>query len=201
MIKSKKRFSVSLMAALTLMAAGVAGFAQRHFMLSNVARPEVKMQLSAAVERESGAVPLSKDTVVNLGDVLDWTITAENDGNGAAVEYKAVAHIPRGTTFVADSAKADGAKAFYSNDGGKSYSRQPMIEEKQADGSSRFAYSRNPAPPISNEDYYEEPKNICEPSGFARADCFGDRRCAFSANCSADARWHFDFEPGQRNLF
>ena len=142
MIKSKKRFSVSLMAALTLLVAGAAGFAQRHFMLSNVARPEVKMQLSAAVERESGAVPLSNDTVVNRGDVLDWTIASENDGNGAAVEYRAVAHIPRGTTFVADSAKADGANAFYSIDSGKSYSRQPMIEEKQADGSSK----RVPAP-------------------------------------------------------
>ena len=129
MIKSKKRFSVSLMAALTLLVAGAAGFAQRHFMLSNVARPEVKMQLSAAVERESGAVPLSKDTVVSSGDMLDWSITSEND-------------IPRGTTFVADSAKADGANAFYSIDSGKSYSRQPMIEEKQADGSSK----RVPAP-------------------------------------------------------
>ncbi len=130
MIKSKKRFSVSLMAALTLMAAGVAGFAQRHFMLSNVARPEVKMQLSAAVERESGAVPLSKDTVVNLGDVLDWTITAENDGNGAAVEYKAVA-------------------------------RQPMIEEKQADGSSK----RVPAPVSSYTDVRYEWADPLAPGG------------------------------------
>jgi len=71
MIKSKKQFGVSLMAALTLMIAGAAVFAQRHFMLSNAARREVKMQLSAAVERGSDAVPLSKDTVVNPGDVLD----------------------------------------------------------------------------------------------------------------------------------
>ena len=74
--------------------------------------------------------------------MLDWTITSENDGNGAAVEYKAVAHIPRGTTFVVDSAKGDGAMAFYSIDGGKSYSPQPMIEEKQPNGSSK----RVPAP-------------------------------------------------------
>ncbi len=143
MIKSKKRFSVCLMAALTLMAAGAAGFAQRHFMLSNAARPDVKLQLSAAVEREAGAVKLSKDTVVKSGEVLDWTITSENDGNAAAVEYKAVAHIPPGTTFVDGSAKSDGAaKAFFSIDGGKSYSQQPMIEEKHADGSSK----RVPAP-------------------------------------------------------
>ena len=139
MIKSKKSFSVSLMAALTMMIAGAAGFAQRHFMLSNATRPDVKMRLSAAVERDSGAVPLSKETVVNPGDVLDWTITSENDGNAQAVEYKAVGHIPRGTTFVAKSAKADGAaNALYSIDGGKSYSPQPLIEEKQADGSTKW---------------------------------------------------------------
>ena len=50
--------------------------------------------------------------------------------------------IPRGTEFVADSAKADGAKAVFSIDGGKSYSPQPTIEEKQADGSVK----RKPAP-------------------------------------------------------
>jgi uncharacterized repeat protein (TIGR01451 family) len=142
MMKSKKRFSAALMAALTLMVAGAAGFAQRHFMLSNAARPEVKMQLAGMVERESALVALDKATVVSQGEILDWTITSENSGNAAALDYKAVGHIPRGTTFIADSAKADGAKALYSIDGGKSYSVQPMIEVKQADGSIK----RVPAP-------------------------------------------------------
>jgi len=141
MMKSKKRFSVLLMAVLTLKVAGAAGFAQRHFMLANAARPEVKMQLSAAVERDS-LVPLDNKTVVNPGEILDWTIASENSGNAAALEYKTVGHIPPGTTFVADSAKADGAKTVYSIDGGKSYSAQPMIEVKQADGSVK----RVPAP-------------------------------------------------------
>ena len=142
MMKSKKRFSAALMAALTLMVAGAAGFAQRHFMLSNAARPEVKMQLAGMVERESALVALDKATVVSQGEILDWTITSENSGNAAALDYKAVGHIPQGTTYVADSAKADGAKALYSIDGGKSYSAQPMIEVKQADGSIK----RVPAP-------------------------------------------------------
>ncbi len=51
-------------------------------------------------------------------------------------------HIPRGTTFIAESAKADGARTVYSIDGGKSYSAQPTIEEKQADGS----FKQVPAP-------------------------------------------------------
>jgi len=142
MMKSKKRFSALLMAVLTLMVAGAAGFAQRHFMLANAARPEVKMQLSAAVERDSALVALDKTTVVKPGEILDWTITSENSGNAPALEYKTVGHIPQGTTFVADSAKAEGAKAVYSIDGGKSYSAQPTIEVKQADGSVK----RVPAP-------------------------------------------------------
>lgn len=142
MLKSKKKLTVLSMAVLTLMVAGVAGFAQRHFMLANAARPEVKVQLAGAVERDSKLMPLDKSTVVNPGEILDWTINAENSGNAAALEYKTVGHIPRGTEFVAGSAKADGAKAVFSIDGGKSYSPQPMIDEKQADGSIK----RVPAP-------------------------------------------------------
>src|SRR5713226_3073930 len=135
MMKSKKKVVAIGVATLTLLVVGVAGFAQKHFMLSNAARPQVKILLAGAVERDSALVPLDKATVVNPGEILDWKITSENDGNAAAFAYKTVGHIPRGTTFVADSAKADGAKALYSIDGGKSYSAQPMIEVKQADGS------------------------------------------------------------------
>jgi len=142
MLKSKKRIGVLFVAALTLMVFGVAGFAQKHFMLAAAARPEVKIQLAGAVERDSSAVLLEKSTVVNPGEILDWTITSENSGNAAANEYKAVGHVPSGTTYVSDSAKADGAKALFSIDGGKSYSAQPMIEVKQADG----AVKRVPAP-------------------------------------------------------
>ena len=142
MFKSKKKLSALLMAVCTLMVAGAAGFAQRHFMLANAARPEVKVQLAAAVERDSKLMPLDKSTVVNPGELLDWTINAENTGNAAALEYKTVGHIPKGTEFIQGSAKADGAKTVFSIDGGKSYSPQPTIEEKQADGSVK----RVPAP-------------------------------------------------------
>ena len=144
MLKSKKKLSALLMAVLTLMVAGAAaaGFAQRHFMMANAAKPEVTVKLAGAVERDSKLMPLDKSTVVNPGEILDWTINAENSGNAAALEYKAVGHIPRGTEFVAGSAKADGAKTVFSIDGGKSYSPQPMIEEKQPDGSVK----RVPAP-------------------------------------------------------
>ncbi|HJZ80747.1 MAG TPA: hypothetical protein VKD91_10390 [Pyrinomonadaceae bacterium] len=140
-MKSRKKISAGL-AVFVLMVAGAAGFAQRHFMLANAARPEVNVQLAGAVERDSKLMPLEKSTVVNPGEILDWTINAENTGNAAALEYKTVGHIPRGTELVADSARADGARTLFSIDGGKSFSPQPMIEEKQADGSTK----RVPAP-------------------------------------------------------
>ena len=40
MLKSKKRIGVLFVAALTLLVFGVAGFAQKHFMLAKAARPE-----------------------------------------------------------------------------------------------------------------------------------------------------------------
>ena len=133
-IKSKKKFAALFVAVLSLLVLGVAGFAQKHYLIA-AGRPVVAVQLSGVVERDSALMEFAKAGPVKPGEVLDWTITSENSGNAAALEYKAVGHIPRGTTFVADSAKADGSgKVVYSIDGGKSYSAQPMIEEKQADG-------------------------------------------------------------------
>jgi uncharacterized repeat protein (TIGR01451 family) len=118
---------------------GVAGFAQRHFAIAAAAvpaRPEVKVLLAAVVERDNSLVPVEKAQIVKTGEILDWTISSENSGNAAALEYKTVGRIPAGTTFVAGSAKADGSsKVSYSIDGGKSYAAAPMIDEKQADGS------------------------------------------------------------------
>jgi len=142
MLKSKKKFAAISAATLSLLMLGAGAFAQKHFMLANALRPDVKVQLSGSVKRESANVPLEKSTVVNPGEILDWTMTSENDGNAAALNYKAVGHIPHGTQFVAGSAKAEGAFAVYSIDGGKSYSPQPTIDEKQADGSIK----RVPAP-------------------------------------------------------
>jgi uncharacterized repeat protein (TIGR01451 family) len=134
MFTSKKKFAALAVATVALFTLGVAGFAQKHFMLG-APRPEVKVQLSAMVERNSALAPLEKAAAVKPGEILDWTIASENTGNAAALAYKAVGHIPHGTEFVAGSAKADGAKAVYSIDNGKSFSDKPMIDEKQPDGS------------------------------------------------------------------
>lgn len=134
MFKSKKKIAALTMAMFSLLAVTAVGFAQRHQLMAALARPEVKVQLSAAVERDAELVPLEKASAVKPGEVLDWTVISENSGNAAAHDYKAVARIPRGTEFVAGSAKADGARAVYSIDNGKSFSDKPMVDEKQADG-------------------------------------------------------------------
>jgi uncharacterized repeat protein (TIGR01451 family) len=133
MFNSKKKIAALTLATLSLLAVTAVGFAQRH-LISAIARPEVKVQLSATVERDSELVPLEKASAVRPGEVLDWTILSENSGNAAAHDYKTVARIPRGTEFIAGSAKAEGAKAVYSIDNGKSFSDKPTVEEKQADG-------------------------------------------------------------------
>lgn len=141
--KKAKRLIIGLVAGLLLVSSAVA-FANNggSFGFAN-ARPQINVTLSGMVERDKEKLQLNKVDSVKPGEVLHWTITSENDGDGDAKDYKAVGKIPAGTVFVAGSAKAEGAAAVtYSIDGGKTFSKQPMIEEKQADGSVKLV----PAP-------------------------------------------------------
>jgi uncharacterized repeat protein (TIGR01451 family) len=141
-MKAKKKLRGVLVSGLFLLLATGAVIAQRHYLLANAARPEVKVDLIGSVERDSKVMTLDKATAVRPGEVLTWTVDAVNIGSAPALEYRAITHIPRGTEYVKDSAQAEGASALYSIDGGKSFSPQPMIEQKQADGSVKLT----PAP-------------------------------------------------------
>jgi uncharacterized repeat protein (TIGR01451 family) len=144
MTKLRRRFRALPLAALVLLVVGGVGvFAQRNYMIREAGQPEVKIVLAGAVERGPERVALDKAGEVRPGEVLAWTITSQNDGTGAAREYKATGQIPQGTIFVAGSTSADGtASVTYSIDHGKSFTAQPTIEERQADGSVK----RVPAP-------------------------------------------------------
>jgi uncharacterized repeat protein (TIGR01451 family) len=99
-------------------------------------RPDVKILLSANVERDNKLLSLDKKTIVKPGELIQWNLVSENYGNASAEGYRSVANIPNGTSFVAGSAKSDSpAELAYSIDGGNSFSTQPMIEETQVDGS------------------------------------------------------------------
>jgi uncharacterized repeat protein (TIGR01451 family) len=137
MNRLKTRTRHALVAALALSAfATAAAFAQKQLAAHATARPEVKVILTGSVARGGEQIALDKAGAVHPGEVLDWKITSSNEGDGAAREYKTTAPVPAGTTFVAGSASAQyGAQVSYSIDGGKTFTTQPIIEEKQADGS------------------------------------------------------------------
>ena len=134
----KKVRSLSLALVCVLALGSIAVFAQRQLRTGRTGRPLIKVALHGTVEREGERIPFDKASAVKPGELLDWTITAENQGDGAAHQYKAVGQIPRGTQIVAGSTNADGsATVTYSIDNGKSFSQQPLVEERQADGSTK----------------------------------------------------------------
>lgn len=137
MTKLKKKFGLLPLVLVALFAiGGAATFAQRQMASAERGQPQVKVMLSGSVERAGSPIALDKVNNVQPGEILNWHITSLNEGTGAAREYKAVGHIPAGTTFVAGSAQGEsGSTVTYSIDGGKTFSTQPIIEEKQADGS------------------------------------------------------------------
>ena len=135
----KKRSRAVAIAVVVLVAASAAAaVAQKQFAARSAAaggHPEIKVTLAGTVARGGESLALEKAGSVHPGEVLDWKITSANEGDGAARQYKTVGQIPQGTSFVAGSASAEYAAAVsYSIDNGKSFSAQPTIEEKQADG-------------------------------------------------------------------
>jgi uncharacterized repeat protein (TIGR01451 family) len=147
-MRIRKRFSsqaITILCLLALCGGAVAAFANRESLSATKVnlKPNVKVVLSGLVEREGKRVPLDKAGLVNQGEILDWTITSNNEGDGVARNYRTVGQIPEGTVLINGSAKAEGNnRVVYSIDKGKSFSEQPTIEEKQADGSVK----RVPAP-------------------------------------------------------
>jgi uncharacterized repeat protein (TIGR01451 family) len=143
MMKFKNKTRTLFVAALCLIVLGgaAAAFAQRQMAVAG--RPDVKVMLAGAIERNGEAVPVERAQTVSPGEILHWTIVSQNDGTAPARQYKAVGQIPRGTTLVEGSATADGsATVVYSIDNGKTYSATPTVEEKQPDGSVKLV----PAP-------------------------------------------------------
>ena len=111
-------------------------YAQKYSAGLSAARPQIKITLSGTVERNGQNLPVAEAGRVNSGEVLLWTLTSANEGGAAALSHDAVAQIPAGTTFILKSTTSEAnASISYSIDGGKTFSAQPMIAERQADGS------------------------------------------------------------------
>lgn len=122
----------------TIALSGIGVFAAQNKTISRAlsfARPDVRVVIGGTVNRDGQSLSLDKTESVKTGEIIDWTIESTNQGTADAENYRVVGQIPKGTIFVADSVRADNSPAVsYSIDGGKTFAAQPMVEEKQADG-------------------------------------------------------------------
>ena len=136
MLKLRRKLGLVPLVVLAVAAlGGAAAFAQRQLASPAAARPAIKVTLAGSVERAGQRLALERVEHVRPGETLDWQIVSANEGGAAARDYKAVGHIPQGTTFVAGSAQAEaGSVVTYSIDGGKTFSTQPIVTEPQPDG-------------------------------------------------------------------
>ncbi|MCA1558235.1 MAG: hypothetical protein LC731_06820 [Acidobacteria bacterium] len=133
---SKNRATAFVITCALLIVCGAAVFARTGAARIFTSRPEIKVALAGSVHRGQAELPIEKAEAVGSGEVVSWSIISNNVGNAVAHDYKTVGQIPKGTSFVEGSAKADGNTAVtYSIDGGKTFTAKPMIAEKQPDGS------------------------------------------------------------------
>jgi uncharacterized repeat protein (TIGR01451 family) len=118
-----------------LIASGAMAYSLQNRTAVQGGSPTMKINLTGTVARPSGNVAIEKAGSVNPGEVINYTITSNNEGSGSARDYKTTGPIPARTIYIAGSAKAEGASAVYSIDRGKSYVSTPMVDERQPDGS------------------------------------------------------------------
>jgi uncharacterized repeat protein (TIGR01451 family) len=135
---SKKRVAALVITCALLIVGGAAVFASTGAAHMFTSRPEIKIALTASVHRGQADLPIEKAEAIGSGEVVSWNIVSSNVGNGQAHDYVTVGQIPKGTSFVEGSAKAEGrVLVTYSIDGGKTFTATPMVAEKQPDGSTK----------------------------------------------------------------
>lgn len=88
-----------------------------------LAKPRLEISIGQAKELiESGKKPrLVPIKAASPGDVVQYTLTYSNKGDEVANDAVIDDPIPKGTTYLADSATAEGAEIAFSSDGGKTY--------------------------------------------------------------------------------
>jgi uncharacterized repeat protein (TIGR01451 family) len=119
-----------------------APIAQSATQSATQAKPKVELQLTAdrqvTTKEANGQTKttwqsLAANAKVGSGDVVRYTLTGQNKGNGAAQNLVFNQPIPAGTRYVLQSARSiDGAAAvLFSIDGGKTYSAVPKVRVMQ----------------------------------------------------------------------
>lgn len=139
MKKLISKYFIAKFLLITFALSGIGVFAAQNKSISralSIARPSVRVEIAGSVKRDDKTVSLDKTESVKAGEILDWNMNSVNEGNGDAQNYRVVGQIPKGTVFLVGSAKGEETSQItYSIDGGKTFSAQPLIDEKQPDGS------------------------------------------------------------------
>ena len=87
------------------------------------ARVVVSIQQLKEVAGPGKTTRLVPATSVSPGDVLEYVLVYSNNGDEAATSAVVEDPIPKGTTFVANSAEGEGAEITFSNDNGKTWAQ------------------------------------------------------------------------------
>ncbi len=80
-------------------------------------------QLKEVAEQQGGVrtTRLVPATSVAPGDVVEYVLAYRNEGDAPATDANIDDAIPKGTTYVANSAAGEGAEVGFSSDGGKTF--------------------------------------------------------------------------------
>src|SRR5262245_6837417 len=118
--------------AATGLALGLAGLLGAGPAISQMGKPEVVVDISAAKEvvtRDASGkeqVELRDATNMGPGDVLVYRIDYSNKGSAPAHDARVADPIPTGTRLMPNSWQADGADFSVSVDGGKTWEGYPV---------------------------------------------------------------------------
>ncbi len=106
----------------------------------NAQRPDVKLSLVVERRKDENWQSINAQSA-NPGEVLRYRLQGKNQGKIAAKNFTLSQKIPARTVYVANSAVGN-AEITYSIDQGKSFTPQPMIPVKTAEGKTEM----RPAP-------------------------------------------------------
>jgi len=118
------RMKALFAAVLAVAVLGISGTA-----LAAVNGPHVSLHLSGAVVQSGHAAekPVEK-TSLKRGDIVRWTIVAENDGTKPALHLAPMDRVPQGMTFLAGSAASAAPAAVQYTLDGRAWSPRPTVK-------------------------------------------------------------------------
>lgn len=98
------------------------------------ARPHVDLHLTGALVENGHVSRTTIDrAVLKAGDVVHFTVSATNSGDGPALKFRPQAMIPAHTTYVAGSARGAQGTVEFTLDG-KTWSAKPVLQTKTPSG-------------------------------------------------------------------